>query len=296
MKFIILQATYYCSPLYDSVRHEYIDLSHLPISLPLKDELKLWEDKFNQIVDFENPPEGCIASSLERKEFIYTGFKLQNKLMNELNFGSCVKYYPILSKRNLQLVASFYGTPFRDKEPPYFIKIEQMPITNHLKYEIKKWIDFYKKIIDYENPDNGFLRNSMERKEFIMQGYELQNKLIQELSPCSFVIDYILIPEVRTLRLMADYDSLPLTDPNQAFYTNIDQLPLSESLKKRLEDWDDAYVATLNQEDPPHSDFPTPEERKKFIEEGYTLQRLLQEALKDNFIIEYKPLPEKAGM
>ena len=95
---------------------------------------------------------------------------------------------------------------------------------------------------------------------------------------------------------MADYDSLPLTDPNQAFYTNIDQLPLSESLKKRLEDWDDAYVATLNQEDPPHSDFPTPEERKKLIEEGYTLQRLLQEALKDNFIIEYKPLSEKAGM
>ena len=142
MKFIILQATYYCSPLYDSVRHEYIDLSHLPISLPLKDELKLWEDKFNQIVDFENPPEGCIASSLERKEFIYTGFKLQNKLMKELNFGSCVKYYPILSKRNLQLVASFYGTPFRDKEPPYFIKIEQMPITNHLKYEIKKWIRY----------------------------------------------------------------------------------------------------------------------------------------------------------
>ena len=44
MKFIILQATYYCSPLYDSVRHEYIDLSHLPISLPLKDELKLWAE------------------------------------------------------------------------------------------------------------------------------------------------------------------------------------------------------------------------------------------------------------
>ncbi len=35
------------------------------------------------------------------------------------------------------------------------------------------------------------------------------------------------------------------------------------------------------------------EERKKFMEEGYALHRLLQEALKDNFVIEYEPLPEK---
>ena len=45
-----------------------------------------------------------------------------------------------------------------------------------------------------------------------MQGYELQNKLIKELSPLFFVIEYMPIPEVRTLRLMADYDSLPLRD------------------------------------------------------------------------------------
>lgn len=296
MKSLILRAIYQRAPLYDDIRHEDIDLYHFSITQQLKDELRLWSDKFNQIVNFENPSEGYIASSSERKVFIYTGYKLKNKLMKELALGSSVKYYPILANRNLQLVASFYGTPFRDKEPPHFIKIEQIPIAKHLKYEINQWIDFYKKIIDYENPKNEFLRNSLERKNFIMQGYELQNKLIQELRPFSFVIDYVPIPELRTLRLMADYDSVPLTDPNQAFYTNIDQLPLSESLKKRLEDWDDAYVATLNQEYPPDSDFSTPEERKKFIEEGYALQHLLQEALKDNFVIEYEPLPEKADV
>ena len=37
----------------------------------------------------------------------------------------------------------------------------------------------------------------------------------------------------------------------------------------------------------------TKEERKKFMEEGYALHRLLQEALKDNFVIEYEPLPDK---
>ena len=298
MKFIILQATYYCNPLYDSVRHEYIDLSHLPISLPLKDELKLWAEKFNQLVDFENPTEGCIASSLQRKVFINTGYKLKNKLVKELGNDYCINYFPILPKRTLELEAIYHKTNLRDeivdKEPPRFIKIEQIPITKNLKYEIDRWTDFYTEIIDFENPENGFLRNSLERKNFIMQGYELQNKLIKELSPLFFAIDYMPIPEVRTLRLMADYDSVPLTDPNQAFYTNIDQLPLSESLKKRLEDWDDAYVATLNQEDPPHSDFPTLEERKKFIEEGHALHHLLQEALKDNFVIEYEPLPEKA--
>ncbi|MBS5050188.1 MAG: hypothetical protein KHZ29_09955 [Desulfovibrionaceae bacterium] len=296
MKFIILQATYYCSPLYDSVRHEYIDLSHLPISLPLKDELKLWAEKFNQLVDFENPTEGYIASSLERKEFIYTGYNLQNKLMKELGYDYSINYLPIFSNRTLQLWDNYEGSPFLDKEPPYFIEVKQMPITDHLKYEINQWRDFYKKIVDYENPKNGFLRNSWERKNFIIQGYELKNKLIKELSPHSFAIDYMPIPEVRTLRFMADYDSLPLRDRGYPFSIDLNDLPISKDLIRRLEDWDDAYVATLNQEDPPHSDFPTPEERKKFIEEGYTLQRLLQEALKDNFIIEYKPLPEKAGM
>ena len=71
MKFIILQATYYCSPLYDSVRHEYIDLSHLPISLPLKDELKLWAEKFNQLVDFENPTEGYCKFFRKKRIYLY---------------------------------------------------------------------------------------------------------------------------------------------------------------------------------------------------------------------------------
>ena len=300
MKSIILQADYHNSPLYDSVHHEYIDVSNFSVSQPLKDGLKLWEDKFNQIVEFENPPEGCIASSLERKEFIYTGFKLKNRLMKELGHGYCINYLPILPNRTLQLEEIYHKTNLRDeivdKEHPRFVKIEKIPITKNLKYEIGQWTEFYEEIIDYENPKSGFLKNSKERKNFIMQGYELQNKLIKELSPLFFVIEYMPIPEVRTLRLMADYDSLPLRDKGYPFSIDLNELPISKDLIIRLEDWDDAYVATLNQEDPPHSDFPTPEERKKFIEEGYTLQRLLQEALKDNFIIEYKPLPEKAGM
>ena len=122
--------------------------------------------------------------------------------------------------------------------------------------------------------------------------FNLKKELIKEIGN-HFIIKYYPIVSVRTFKLMADYDSLLLRDIEYPFSIEFNKLPISENLIKRLENWDVAYVATLNQEYPPLSDFPTPEERKKFMEEGYALHRLLQEALKDTFVIEYEPLPEK---
>lgn len=289
MSFIVLQPTYHNFPLYNKDIYEYIDPSKISVSEGLKEDIILWSYDFNNLVDFENPNEGYIRSFPKRKEFIDKGFDLEKRLRKEIEKENIIKYFPILGLRTLELQGDYGDSPLIDKEPPYFIKMEQIPISLYLKEKIIQWTCFFKKIIDYENPIDGFLRCSSERKEFIKQGYFLQQEIIKELGPL-FCINYITMPELRTLRLMADYDSLPLRDFNEPFDINIDRLAISKSLKKRLEDWDEAYVATLNQEYPPLSDFATPEQKKQFIEEGYNIEKALQEELKGKFDIFYVPL------
>ncbi len=195
--------------------------------------------------------------------------------------------------KQIILQANYNYSPLRSSDfQDFFISPLKIGISQNLNEQLFKWKNKYVEIINWENPRNGYVQNSPYRKFFIDEGSHLKKELIKEIGN-HFIIKYYPIVSVRTFKLMADYDSLLLRDIEYPFSIEFNKLPISENLIKRLENWDVAYVATLNQEYPPLSDFPTPEERKKFMEEGYALHRLLQEALKDNFVIEYEPLPEK---
>src|SRR5689334_3984075 len=92
--------------------------------------------------------------------------------------------------------------------------------------------------------------------------------------------------KTRTLKLMADYGAWPLWDSEAPEY-NIDPntLPLSEETKRRLIAWADAYDATLNQEYPPDSAFPSEEAERAFRREGSLLMRQLQSELGPDYKI-----------
>lgn len=194
------------------------------------------------------------------------------------------------------LQANYNYSPLRSFDfEDVFISPLKIGISQNLNKQLINWKDKYVQIINWENPKNGYLQNSIYRKKFIDEGRYLKKELIKEIGSY-FIIKYYPIVIVRTFKLMADYDSLPLRDIEYPFSIDFNRLSIPKNLISRLEDWDNVYIATLNQEYPPDSDFATPQERKKFIEEGYALQRLLQEALKDNFVIEYEPLPEKSDI
>lgn len=73
----------------------------------------------------------------------------------------------------------------------------------------------------------------------------------------------------RTLKLMADYGAWPLWDSGAPEY-NVDPktLPLSEEPQRRLFAWAQVYDATLNQEYPPSSAFPSQEVERASGERG----------------------------
>lgn len=88
----------------------------------------------------------------------------------------------------------------------------------------------------------------------------------------------------RTLKLMADYGAWPLWDSEAPEY-NVDPktLPLSEETKRRLVAWAQVYDATLNQEYPPDSAFPSQEAERAFRREGSLLMQQLRSELGSDY-------------
>lgn len=89
----------------------------------------------------------------------------------------------------------------------------------------------------------------------------------------------------RTLKLMPEYGCWPIwtDEPTEGFDYNIDPrtLGLSAPLCAALEVWADEHEATLNQDYPPDSDFPSPEARESFFARGRELFAQLQAELPD---------------
>lgn len=87
------------------------------------------------------------------------------------------------------------------------------------------------------------------------------------------------------LKLMPEYGCWPIwTDtPTEDFDYNINPptLGLSAELCAGLEAWAIEFDATLNQDYPPHSAFPSPEARSAFLARGQDLFAHLQRELPD---------------
>lgn len=92
---------------------------------------------------------------------------------------------------------------------------------------------------------------------------------------------------MRNLKLMTDYNCYALWDEDEIDNVNVDSLPVSVELKSRIHRWEDAYDATLNQNDPASSGFTTLDELHRFDEEGMELWRCLRRELGRECIIRY---------
>lgn len=92
---------------------------------------------------------------------------------------------------------------------------------------------------------------------------------------------------MRTIKLMADYDSYALWDEDNIDNLNPDELPISEELKKSIHKWEDHYDSTLNRENPADSGFTSDDELGAFEREGRDLWRRLREELGDGYVVKY---------
>ncbi len=83
----------------------------------------------------------------------------------------------------------------------------------------------------------------------------------------------------KLIKLMPDYGCFPLWEYAAGdLIDNADpeRLPLTGDLKAALGRWASAYDATLNQEYPPDSSFPSPADEDAFEAEGLRLWKELQ--------------------
>jgi hypothetical protein len=88
----------------------------------------------------------------------------------------------------------------------------------------------------------------------------------------------------KRIRLMPEFECWCLWNMDTAINDeeyNLDpeELPISEELKKKLSNWEDAFDKTLNQDYPPDSGFETEQEAQEFNETGWMLWEQLKKEL-----------------
>jgi len=93
------------------------------------------------------------------------------------------------------------------------------------------------------------------------------------------------------IKLRPEYQCWPLwsTDIffNGAYNIDPDSLPISEKLKKKINDWREIYDATLNIDYPPDSRFADKKAFDFFKEIGREIRNNLQSELGSNYQIDY---------
>ncbi|MDR6182161.1 hypothetical protein [Asaia bogorensis] len=92
------------------------------------------------------------------------------------------------------------------------------------------------------------------------------------------------------LRLANEFFASPIfcSDPSRIGHVEIDDLPVSASLKLALKAWDAAYQATYNDSYPPESGFHSSKLQEVHCKRGEELAERLQTELGDMFRIEYQ--------
>jgi hypothetical protein len=83
-------------------------------------------------------------------------------------------------------------------------------------------------------------------------------------------------PSPTRLRLAPEFQCHPLWDADTGESLNVFRLGLPEELAFRIEEWDDSFQATLNENDPATSDFASGEARAAYVEEGRAIAAALK--------------------
>ena len=102
--------------------------------------------------------------------------------------------------------------------------------------------------------------------------------------------------QILTLTLMTDWNTGPfwvavndgVADPYDV-EDIVEVVPLSAELLDAIAAWDQRFQATLNEEYPPDSGFPTPEEDLAFINQGRELARRLKAEAPAEVVVRYAP-------
>lgn len=86
MKSIKLMADYGCYPLWGTTPDDFGDISpnELPITTDLQESLQSWADRFDAILNIDDPVSSGFQSAAEEERFIQDGYKLAQRLRDEL--------------------------------------------------------------------------------------------------------------------------------------------------------------------------------------------------------------------
>ncbi|HEC1651981.1 TPA: hypothetical protein R1156_003968 [Yersinia enterocolitica] len=95
MRKIKLMADYQCHPLWDVSPEDYRDISpeELPISSELKYRLREWAERYDAILNINDPASSGFESKEEEKQFIEDGHKLVRLLQEELGDSYNITYH-----------------------------------------------------------------------------------------------------------------------------------------------------------------------------------------------------------
>lgn len=95
MKKIKLMADYHCHPLWGTTPEEFGDISpdEIPISSELKYSLKEWAERYDAILNKDDPASSAFKSEEEEKRFIDDGYKLAYLLHEEIGNEYIIIYH-----------------------------------------------------------------------------------------------------------------------------------------------------------------------------------------------------------
>jgi hypothetical protein len=91
----------------------------------------------------------------------------------------------------------------------------------------------------------------------------------------------------RKIKLMAEYNYSPLWDMETADNLDLDELPLSSSIQKKLSNWAEIYNQVINWDNPADSSFSDVLTQDNFEQDGIAIWQQLQEELSPNYQIFY---------
>ncbi len=96
----------------------------------------------------------------------------------------------------------------------------------------------------------------------------------------------------KRIRLSPEYGTWPTWDDETGAPLDYSTLVVPASLKERIDAWDAKYQATLNQNYPPDSAFPTKAVLEEYLREGEEIRNQLQLELPESEILFNKEIFE----
>lgn len=94
-----------------------------------------------------------------------------------------------------------------------------------------------------------------------------------------------------TLKVVAEYECLPLWVRRSGVFVNVDplELGLEPELATDLRRWSSTYDATLKRDDPVSSGFQAVADQQHFVDEGRALARRVKSQLGRRYTVLYRP-------